>query len=125
MRLITAALVAILCAACGGAEAHPGADANAVVDAGADPRGAVYVDVRRPDEWLSGHIAGAVHIPVQELEQRWKELEQYRDRDIVLYCRTGRRSGIAYDLLRTKGFTRLENGGSLKQVARRGLEISR
>lgn len=96
------------------------ADTRAV--AAAEP---LYVDVRRADEWQAGHIEGALHIPVEELEQRWQELVPHQDRQIVLYCRSGRRSGIALDLLRQKGFTLLENGGSLQQVAGRGRSIVR
>lgn len=83
----------------------------------------VYVDVRTDAEWEAGHVKGAVHVPVEQLEQRWQELERLRERPLVVYCRSGRRSGIAIELLKAKGFTRLENGGGLEQMAARGLAI--
>jgi phage shock protein E len=96
-------------------------------DPAVDPEGqrVVYVDVRRPDEWAAGHVAGAIHIPHTELGERWHELESYRDADIVLYCRTGRRSGIAEEILRQAGFENVENGGGLSGLARQGVPVVR
>lgn len=67
--------------------------------------------------------AGTLHIPLDELEQRWQELESYRDQHIVVYCRTGRRSAAAIELLRSRGFDHLENGGGVAQMAARGLPM--
>jgi phage shock protein E len=83
----------------------------------------IYLDVRTPEEFAAGHVAGTLHIPLDQLERRWAELAEYRDRPVVVYCRTGRRSGLAIDMLATKGFTRLENGGGVTQMARRGLRM--
>jgi phage shock protein E len=88
-----------------------------------NPRPVVYVDVRRPDEWAAGRVSGAIHIPHTELAERWPELEAYRDHDIVLYCRTGRRSGIAEQILKEAGFERLRNGGGLVDLARQGVPV--
>jgi phage shock protein E len=84
----------------------------------------LILDVRTPEEYAAGHVAGTVHIPLDQLEQRWQELAEYRDQPIIVYCRTGRRSAVAIDLLATKGFSRLENGGGVSQMARRGLRMS-
>lgn len=66
----------------------------------------VLLDVRTAEEYDSGtgHLKGAILIPVQELEQRAGELEKYRDKTIITYCRTGRRSEKATGLLTKKGF---------------------
>lgn len=85
----------------------------------------VYLDVRTPGEFAAGHVQGTLHIPVDELERRARELEPYRDRKIVVYCRTGRRSAAAIDLLAARGFDRLENGGGLNSMAARGLTVTR
>jgi phage shock protein E len=84
----------------------------------------VILDVRTPEEYAEGHVAGTLHIPLDQLEARWQELAQYRDQPVIVYCRTGRRSAAAIDLLATKGFSRLENGGGVSQMARRGLRMS-
>jgi rhodanese-related sulfurtransferase len=83
----------------------------------------VYLDVRTAEEYAAGHVAGTVHIPLDQLEERWQELAPYRDRDMVVYCRSGRRSAAAIDLLASRGFSRLQNGGGLQQMAARGLPV--
>lgn len=72
--------------------------------------GALIVDVRTPAEFASGHYKGAVNIPLDELERRMHELGEDADRPIVLYCRTGRRSGIAQDIVRRAGYKKVYNG---------------
>lgn len=88
-------------------------------------RRVVYVDVRTPEEWAAGHVEGAIHIPHTELAARWVELDAYRDDDIVLYCRTGRRSGIAEQILTQAGFEQLHNGGGLIDLQRQGVPVVR
>lgn len=85
----------------------------------------VYVDVRTPQEYAAGHVEGAINIPHTEIERRADELEPYRGRPIVLYCRSGRRSGIAYDILQEQGFENLENGGGLSDLQRQGVPVTR
>lgn len=60
------------------------------------------LDVRTHEEFAAGHLPGAVLIPHDALAARLDELD--RDRPVVVYCRTGRRAGIAEDLLRQQGF---------------------
>ena len=85
---------------------------------------AIFVDVRTPEEYAQGHVDGAILIPVEQLETRIAELEPYRDQDIALYCRTGRRSGIALQILQEHGFSRVRNAGSFAGLARQGLPTS-
>ena len=66
---------------------------------------AVIVDVREEDEWNAGHIAGAVHIPLKQLEARSSELQQYKDKTIITQCRSGKRSADALEVLKSAGFT--------------------
>jgi len=64
--------------------------------------GAQLVDVRAGHEWDAGRIAGAVHLPLDELAGRVEELN--RERPVVLYCRGGNRSTMATDALAAAGF---------------------
>lgn len=68
--------------------------------------GIVVLDVRRPDEFAgaTGHLGKALLIPVEDLGERIGELDPFRDRTILVYCRTGHRSSIASGLLSKKGF---------------------
>lgn len=70
-------------------------------------RSLVVLDVRTPAEYGEGHVPGAVNIPHTELTARIGELAGARERDIVVYCRSGNRSAQALKALRDAGFTRL------------------
>jgi rhodanese-related sulfurtransferase len=67
----------------------------------------LVLDVRTPDEYVSGHVPGAVNIPHDQLAQRLAEVP--KDRDVVLYCRSGRRTEIAGRVLTGNGYTRLQH----------------
>ncbi|MBL8145321.1 MAG: rhodanese-like domain-containing protein, partial [Anaerolineae bacterium] len=68
------------------------------------------VDVRTPEEFASGHLPGAVNIPLQELPGRLGEIAV--GEPVVLYCRSGNRSGQAAQLLAGEGYTQiLDLGG--------------
>jgi rhodanese-related sulfurtransferase len=76
---------------------------------------AVLIDVREDNEFDNGHIASAIHIPLKQLKDRIGELEKYKDRPLVAYCRSGSRSGSAGNQLRKAGFESVYNlaGGIL------------
>lgn len=74
-------------------------------------QGALLVDVRTLGEFNEGHLPGAKLIPVSELENRLAELGDDKNRPIVVYCKSGIRSGRAEELLEAKGFTDVTNGG--------------
>ena len=61
-----------------------------------DDGNAVVIDVRRPDEWATGHVAGATHIPVDDVLSRIDELPQ--DKDLLFICAMGVRSGLACEM---------------------------
>lgn len=71
-----------------------------------DP-GIVVLDVRTPAEFAAGHVPGARNIPHDLLSSRLDELTALRDKQVVLYCRSGRRTLLAEDVLRKAGFTKL------------------
>jgi len=64
--------------------------------------GAQLVDVRADHEWEAGHIAGARHIPLDELAERAAEID--RERPVILTCRGGNRSTMAAAALAEAGF---------------------
>lgn len=68
--------------------------------------GVTVVDVRTPAEFQAGHVPGAVNIPFDEVKRRAGELGP-PSTPLVLYCRSGRRSGIAAATLKRQGFDRL------------------
>ena len=64
----------------------------------------LLLDVRTPFEFRMGHIDNAQLIPVQELAARFQELNEHRDKLILVYCRTQNRSSVATEFLRKQGF---------------------
>lgn len=68
----------------------------------------VFIDVREEWEYEDENI-GAKNIPLGDLPSRLDELEQYKDQEIVVHCRSGARSSNAKKFLESKGFTKVRN----------------
>jgi phage shock protein E len=77
--------------------------------------GARVVDVRTPAEYATGHYPGATNIPLAEIPNRLADFGP-QDKPIVLYCRSGNRSGQAQRLLQQAGFTDVTNAGGLSDL---------
>lgn len=65
----------------------------------------VVLDVRSPGEFAAGHVPGALNIPHDRIGEHLADVP--RDKDVVLYCQSGRRAGIAAQVLAEQGYTRL------------------
>lgn len=87
---------------------HPQVDVEAVLARPAAEQ-PFLLDVRTPQEFASGHIPGAVNIPVDDLRSRLGELP--RDREIAAYCQVGQRGYLAVRVLRQTGFSASNIGG--------------
>ena len=72
-------------------------------------RGAVIVDVRTPAEFNSGHIKGAINLPLQTLTSNMGKLK--KDIPVITCCASGMRSGSAKSILLSNGFKEVQNGG--------------
>jgi rhodanese-related sulfurtransferase len=72
-------------------------------------KNALVLDVREQGEYDSGHILSSKHIPLGKLGERLGELEKYRERPVIVVCRSGQRSSSACALLGKKGFTQALN----------------
>lgn len=75
--------------------------------------GALLVDVRTVGEFEGGHIEGAHHLPLASLSERVGELGGDKERPIILYCRSGARSGQAVRWLRGQGYQKVYNLGAI------------
>jgi rhodanese-related sulfurtransferase len=83
--------------------------------------GAQLVDVRVDHEWEVGHIAGASHLPLEDLPERSGELDA--DRPVVLYCRGGTRSSMAAEALADGGFDAVKLSEGIVGWEEEGLEL--
>jgi rhodanese-related sulfurtransferase len=93
-----------------GIEETPAVDLAEVIS-----KGAFLVDVRSRGEFQSGSAKGAVNIPLDMIPQ---QIEKFKGKEnIVVFCRSGNRSGQAKRILNEKGFKNVINGGTWQNVA--------
>ena len=77
---------------------------------------ALIVDVRTPEEFANGHYPGAINIPHETILEVLNQLGVTADTSVILYCRSGNRSGQAEQVLQEKGFIEARNAGGLETL---------
>lgn len=76
--------------------------------------GAFLVDVRTPEEYASGNVKGSINIPLDRVPS---ELAKFKNKGhIIVFCRSGARSGQAKSILEQNGITNVTNGGGWQNV---------
>lgn len=87
-----------------------------------DPNEWLFLDVREPEEWVSGHIEWAMLIPLEQLSDRSSQID--KETKIVVICRSGNRSAQARDILLTLGFQFVTSmAGGMNEWIAMGLPI--
>ena len=86
------------------------AEAKALMDS---EDGYIILDVRTPEEYAAGHIAGAILIPDYEIGEKAEGILTDKDQLILVYCRSGRRSKNAANELATLGYTNIKEFGGI------------
>ncbi|MEP7237051.1 MAG: rhodanese-like domain-containing protein [Ferruginibacter sp.] len=87
----------------------PAVDLKTIIE-----EGAFLVDVRTGGEFKSGHVKGSVNIPLDSIPN---QLDKFKNKkNIIVFCRSGVRSGQAKNILRQNGFTNVINGGTWETV---------
>lgn len=76
----------------------------------------VFVDVRSALEFESGHVRGAINIPLDQLMHRYREINGLGSQPVIFYCRSGNRSAQAVAFMRQKGIDQVINGGGLDEL---------
>lgn len=79
----------------------------------------VVIDVRTPQEYAGGHIDGAINIDHSVIGQEIGKAKVAKDDNVILYCRSGRRSEIAMDALQKMGYSKAVNYGGIDEAAKR------
>jgi phage shock protein E len=88
------------------------------------PQHLFVLDVRTPEEYAAGHVPGAVNVPHDQLASRLAEVP--KDKDVVVYCRTGRRSALAADVLAANGYKRVSQlEGDMQAWVARGRTVEK
>ena len=85
-------------------------DAKKIMDSGEEH---IILDTREQDEFDEGHIPGAILIPYTEIENKAEEMLPDKDAQILVYCRSGRRSKIAAESLAKLGYTNVKEFGGI------------
>lgn len=108
-------LLLLLMMAVAGAASAGEIDRSAALAALQNPE-TLLIDVRTAEEFNQGALPGALRIETADLAGRITSIAPDRDAPIVLYCRSGRRSSAAQDLLQDMGYTRVINAGGYQQL---------
>lgn len=77
--------------------------------------GATFIDVRSPMEFQSAHVDGAINIPLEYLSGSIDQFKAF-SKPLIVYCRSGNRSGLAVHILKASGVTEAYNGGGLDEM---------
>ena len=77
-----------------------------MIDGGTAP---MILDVRTAEEFAEGHVPGAINISHDELADRLAEVAAAKEAGVIVYCRSGRRAGIAEELLLGQGFSNVQH----------------
>lgn len=87
------------------------------IEVAAVPADATFLDVREDDEWAAGHIAGATHVPMQQVPERLADLPAG---EVVVVCRAGSRSARVTAFLRENGTAATNLTGGMQDWAANG-----
>ena len=85
---------------------------------------ALWIDVRSAEEYATKHVQAAVNIPYTEIDVRIGEVTEDKDALVYVYCRSGRRSGIAQSMLEQAGYTHVVNQGGLQDALNKASELA-
>lgn len=111
--IITAMMMLVLCA-CGGSTAYKQISQDEAMQMMQEESDYLIVDVRRPDEFAGGHIAGAINVPNETIEEEMPEALPDKDQLLLIYCRRGNRSKEASQKLAEMGYTNVYEFGGIE-----------
>ena len=80
------------------------------------PDNAVLLDVRQADEFNAGHIKGAVLVPHDKIVEKIGAVVPDKNTPVYIYCRSGRRSAIAVEVMRKLGYTNMTDLGGMEEA---------
>lgn len=82
----------------------------------------IWIDVRTPEEYESGHLDGAINIPHDQIAAKIAAASPDKNAPVNLYCRSGKRAGIAKQELEKLGYTRVTNHGGYQDLLDKGIK---
>ena len=116
-QILTALLAAaMLSPAVYAADAHPAPSVQPAKAKG------IWIDVRTPEEYQEGHLADAVNIPLDQIANKISATAADKNAPIHLYCKSGRRAGLAKQQLEKMGYTNVSNHGGYQDLLAKGIK---
>ena len=79
----------------------------------------IWVDVRTAEEFENGHITDAINIPYEQIGAHIAQVTDNKSADLRIYCKSGRRAGIAKQELEKMGYTNVTNEGGYQDILNR------
>ena len=95
-------------------------DENIVID-----NNSKVIDVRTEKEYQAGHLKNAINIPHTMIKEKIEDYVKDKDERIALYCHSGRRSGIAQNILKEMGYKNVINAGAYEKLKKQEEERER
>ena len=86
-----------------------GREAEKMINDDKHDKDLIILDVREPKDFNNGHLLNAINIPIEDIDKRMDELRNYKSKDIIVYCNTGRNSAEVAEKLVEHGFTDVTN----------------
>ena len=111
--LLSGGIATVLCMAFSGCSCAGNSERKSL------PPNAVLIDVRSAEEFKTGYIRGAVNIPHTEIAEKISAVAKEKSTPLYLYCRSGRRVGIAMEALAQLGYTEMYNLGGAEEAAKK------
>ena len=111
--ILSGGIATVLCMASGGCSGAGNNDQKSL------PAGAVLLDVRSVEEFKTGYLPGAVNIPHTEIAEKISGVAKDKSTPLYLYCRSGRRVGIAMEELSKLGYTKMVNLGGAEEASQK------
>lgn len=86
-----------------------GREAEKMINDDKHDKDLIILDVREPKDFNNGYLLNAINIPIEDIDKRRDELRNYKSKDIIVYCNTGRKSAEVAEKLVEHGFTDVTN----------------
>lgn len=86
-----------------------GREAEKMINDDKHDKDLIILDVREPKDFNNGHLLNVINIPIEDIDKRMDELRNYKSKDIIVYCNTGRKSAEVAEKLVEHGFTDVTN----------------
>ena len=98
-----------------------GVELDKIMNDKAEKEQYLVIDVREKHEYDAGHVRYAINISLNDIESRLSDIDDFKDKNIIVICRSGRRSRAAAEILQKNGFKKLFNADGVSTYSYKSL----